>query len=105
MTLTNPDEQTFESIIKEKKFVIAKFFGTWCGPCKMLSFLFDSIIEKYEDKITFVNIDIDKEQFLILYDLKHLDIQNPKNQHINKLLLKIYPRYRLKIMKCQVFQD
>ena len=64
MTLTNPDEQTFESIIKEKKFVIAKFFGTWCGPCKMLSFLFDSIIEKYEDKITFVNIDIDKEPAL-----------------------------------------
>ena len=51
---------------KDVKFLgdkpaVIDFFGEWCGPCKVLSPVFDKLSDKYKDKIDFYKVDIDKE--------------------------------------------
>ena len=39
--------------------VIVKFFATWCKPCKNLSLTLEkSIIPKYKNRVTFIDVDI-----------------------------------------------
>lgn len=39
--------------------VLVDFFATWCGPCRMLSPILESVAEDYEDKVKFVKLDVD----------------------------------------------
>tara|TARA_Y100001938_G_C7764527_1_gene270191 strand:- start:54 stop:452 length:399 start_codon:yes stop_codon:yes gene_type:complete len=43
------------------KPAIVDFYSTWCGPCKMLSPIFDKFADKYKDKIDFYKVNIDDE--------------------------------------------
>lgn len=49
----------FEELMKEEA-VLVDFFATWCGPCKMLSPVLESLSHKYEGKCTFVSVDVDE---------------------------------------------
>lgn len=40
--------------------VLVDFFATWCGPCKMLAPVLESVSESYEGKVKFVKIDVDE---------------------------------------------
>lgn len=40
--------------------VVVDFFATWCGPCRMLSPILESVSEDYEDKVKFVKLDVDE---------------------------------------------
>lgn len=44
--------------------VVVDFFATWCGPCKMLSPVFESLAEEMEDKADFFKVDIDESMDL-----------------------------------------
>lgn len=44
--------------------VVADFFATWCGPCKMLAPILDELSGQYAGKVTFLKIDVDKHQDL-----------------------------------------
>lgn len=39
--------------------VLVDFFATWCGPCRMLAPVLESVQEDYEDKIKIVKLDVD----------------------------------------------
>ena len=43
------------------KPAIVDFYSTWCGPCKMLSPIFDKLSDKYEGKVDFYKVNIDDE--------------------------------------------
>ena len=62
-------------IINESKFtneisegvVVVNFFATWCGPCKMLSPIIDSLAEEMKGSVKFIKVDAD-ESVNILQD-------------------------------------
>ena len=58
------DIGNFENNIEDefKKYgmpLILDFFASWCGPCKMLAPIIDSVMEEYEGMIRFSKVDID----------------------------------------------
>lgn len=44
--------------------VVVDFFATWCGPCKMLSPVYDSVETEMGDKAEFYKVDIDQSMEL-----------------------------------------
>lgn len=51
-------EQEFNSFIDKSGIKIVDFYAEWCGPCKMLSSVFDHLSKKYPD-IEFAKINVD----------------------------------------------
>lgn len=37
---------------------VKKFYGTWCGPCKLLTPIIDDLKNKY-DNVKFTDVDVD----------------------------------------------
>ena len=61
MEILHPNKQEFEQLITRKGTVLVDFFATWCGPCKMLSPVMEHVKNHYDNKVTVIKIDIDKE--------------------------------------------
>lgn len=61
MAILYPTATEFRKMLADKKTFLADFFATWCGPCKMLSYVLDDIEKEMGKKIDIVKIDIDKE--------------------------------------------
>lgn len=54
------NNENFKSQIESSdKVVIVDFFATWCGPCKMLTPVFEELSNSMTD-VDFVKIDIDQ---------------------------------------------
>ncbi len=45
---------------KTDKLTVVDFSAEWCGPCKMLHPVLDSLSGELADKVNFVKVDIDK---------------------------------------------
>ena len=58
MSIKHPNINEFNELIKNEK-VLVDFFATWCGPCKMLAPVFDTLSEELTDA-DFVKVDIDQ---------------------------------------------
>ncbi len=53
-----------ETVLEETKPVLADFFASWCGPCKMLSPVIDQVATEVGEKAKVVKIDIDQNEQL-----------------------------------------
>lgn len=42
------------------KIVLIDFFAVWCSPCRMQDPILEDLKKKYEDKVEFKKIDVDK---------------------------------------------
>ena len=59
MSVIKVNEENFEEeVLQSEKPVLVDFFAEWCGPCKMLSLVVDSIAEEMP-QIKVCKIDID----------------------------------------------
>lgn len=54
-------EKEFKEVIKTKKKALIDCYATWCGPCKMLSPIIDSIAEE-STACEFYKLDIDNAE-------------------------------------------
>jgi thioredoxin 1 len=55
------------------KPVIVDFYATWCGPCKMISPMFESLEKSYNSAITFIKVDVDEaEEIASKYEVSSL---------------------------------
>lgn len=43
-----------------KGVVVVDFFATWCGPCKMLAPVFESLGQEMNGEARFVKVDVDQ---------------------------------------------
>lgn len=44
--------------------VVADFYATWCGPCRMLSPMLDRLAGSYTNRVRFVKINVDESSDL-----------------------------------------
>ncbi|KAL2108420.1 hypothetical protein VUR80DRAFT_3813 [Thermomyces stellatus] len=51
----------WDALLAEGKPVLVDFYATWCGPCKVISPMFEQHSENpaYKDVVTFAKIDVD----------------------------------------------
>lgn len=54
----------FKEITNQYPEVLVDFFATWCGPCKMLHPVLESVSEKLDGKVVVAQVDIDQQQQL-----------------------------------------
>ncbi|KAI0640220.1 thioredoxin [Trametes polyzona] len=52
----------FHAAIKGDKPAVIDFWATWCGPCRIISPIFEQLAEKLQDKVAFYKVDVDEAQ-------------------------------------------
>lgn len=60
MAIDVNSENIESEIIKAEGVVVADFWAPWCGPCRKLGPVLDSIEESFEGKIKLVKINADE---------------------------------------------
>ncbi|MEJ5056218.1 thioredoxin [Sphingobacterium sp. MYb382] len=55
---------TFNDIIKQHPLVLVDFTASWCGPCQVLAPILKDVKAHYEEALSIVKIDVDKNNAL-----------------------------------------
>ncbi len=53
------NDATFEEAVAAAPLAVVDFFATWCGPCKMLAPILESV-EKETEGVAFFRVDVDQ---------------------------------------------
>jgi len=52
----------FDSHVASDRLVVVDCWAPWCGPCKMLSPVIDSLAQKYSGQVKFLKLNTDQNQ-------------------------------------------
>ena len=102
MVLELTDKNFKKEVLESEKTVIVDIYATWCGPCKMMSPVIDSIAEELGEKVKVGKVNSDENRDLVdeirfvntkpegtLYTFDNIDIKmtiynNTRNANANK---------------------
>jgi thioredoxin 1 len=62
MILEITDDTFEEEVLKATQPVLVDFWAPWCGPCRMVGPVVDSLSKKYEGKFKFCKLNVDENQ-------------------------------------------
>lgn len=60
------NKETFEQTLSEGRLMLVDFWAEWCGPCRMLGPVIESLAEQYEGRAVVGKINTDEEQELAM---------------------------------------
>lgn len=52
--------ESFQEVLDSETPVLVDFYADWCGPCRMVAPVFDSLAEEYGGKVKFAKLDVDE---------------------------------------------
>lgn len=56
------DDEFEQQVIQSEQPVLVDFWANWCGPCKMLAPVLESIALNYQDKVKILKLDVEHNQ-------------------------------------------
>ncbi|NBV84512.1 thioredoxin [bacterium] len=63
MGVASVTDANFETeVLKSTQPVLVDFWAEWCGPCRMLAPVIESIADKYSSRLKVVKLDTDENQ-------------------------------------------
>lgn len=54
------DRNFAEDVLKAERPVLVDFWAPWCGPCRMVSPVVESLSDSYVDKVEFCKVNVDE---------------------------------------------
>jgi len=60
MSLDITDQSFEEEVIKSNKPVLLDLWAPWCGPCRMVEPVIESLEGKYQDRLKFCRLNVDE---------------------------------------------
>jgi thioredoxin len=64
-TPTISSDQFANEVAQQDGFTLVDFYADWCGPCKMVASVVDSVAEEYKDRLKVVKVDADASTELV----------------------------------------
>lgn len=58
------NQADFDAAVKEKKVTLADFWAPWCGPCRMVAPVVESVAGELGEQAGFIKINVDDNQAL-----------------------------------------
>ncbi|MFT6867049.1 MAG: thioredoxin 1 [Cyclobacteriaceae bacterium] len=52
----------FHELINQNRPTLVDFYADWCGPCKMMPPILESVKTQFGDKVHILKVDVDKNQ-------------------------------------------
>lgn len=91
-------DESFAQDISGDLPVLVKFGAEWCGPCKSLAPILESLATEYASKLNFVSVDIDGTSIAQKFNIRGVPtILLFKNGEVVNTIVGVQPKSRLQL--------